>query len=142
VAIYDDIRAAFETRLVAEASLSSFPKSFENVSFEPTTGIAFIKCSLLPTSRRSAVRGLNPQQLYKGVFRVFCYGVEGQGPSTTDTMADKVIVAFNATTDVSFTNSDAETIIVSVDYAERGMGFVDTPWYYTVVNLGWHIYAA
>jgi hypothetical protein len=48
--------------------------------------------------------------------------------------------AFDATTDISFTNSDDETIIVSIDYAERDNGFVDNPWYYTVVNIGWYIY--
>lgn len=140
--IYDDIRAAFETRLVNTASLSSFPKAFENFSFSPTTGVAFIKSQMLPTSRRSAVRGINPQQLYKGVFRVFCYAVEGKGPSEAEQMANKVITAFNATTDISFTNAEAQTTIVSVDYADRGVGLLDTPWYYIVCNIGWHIYSA
>jgi hypothetical protein len=75
------------------------------------------------------------------VFRVFCYAPEGSGPSAADNMANTVIDAFDATTDISFTNADNETVIVSVDYAERDNGFVDSPWYYTVVNIGWYIYS-
>jgi len=51
------------------------------------------------------------------------------------------MTAFEAATDISFTNGDAETYIVSIDYAERDNGFVDSPWYYTVVNIGWYIYS-
>jgi hypothetical protein len=51
-----------------------------------------------------------------------------------------VIDAFAATTDISFTNGDAETIIVSIDYAERQQGMVDSPWYFVPINIGWYIY--
>jgi hypothetical protein len=49
--------------------------------------------------------------------------------------------AFDATTDISFTPAGGDEIIVSVDYAERDSGFVDTPWYYATVNIGWYIFA-
>ena len=139
MSIYNDIRAALESHL---ASTSGLPSgiAYENVSFEPQTGTSFLKVAFVPTSRRPAVRGLNPQQRYQGVFRVFCYTPEGNGPANADDIANKVITAFDATTDISFTNSDAETFIVSIDYADRDNGFVDSPWYYTVVNIGWYIY--
>lgn len=140
MSIYNDIRAALESHL---ANTSGLPSgiAYENVSFEPQTGTSFLKVAFIPTSRRPAVRGLNPQQRYQGVFRVFCYTPEGNGPSTADDIANKVITAFEATTDISFTNGDADTFIVSIDYAERDNGFVDSPWYYTVVNIGWYIYS-
>ncbi len=136
--IYSDIRAALESHL---ANTSGLPSgiAYENVSFEPETGTSFLKVAFVPTSRRPAVRGLNPQQRYQGVFRVFCYTPEGHGPATADDIANKVITAFEAATDISFTNG-GETTIVSIDYAERDNGFVDSPWYYTVVNIGWYIY--
>jgi hypothetical protein len=138
--IYNDIRAALESHLAGTSGLPS-GIAYENVSFEPQTGTSFLKVAFVPTSRRPAVRGLNPQQRYQGVFRVFCYTPEGSGPATADDIANKVIEAFDATTDISFT-SGGETTIVSVDYAERDNGFVDSPWYYTVVNIGWYIYSA
>ena len=136
--IYDSIRAALEVKLSNVTGIP--PIAYENVSFSPTTGQAFVQPRLIPVSRRPAVRGPNPQQRYDGVFRVFCYVPEGQGPAAADDLANKVIDAFDATTDISFT-SGGSTIVVSVDYAERDNGFVDSPWYYVAVNIGWYIYA-
>jgi hypothetical protein len=137
--IYDSIRAALEVKLSNVAGIPTI--AYENVSFSPVTGQAFVQPRLIPVTRRPAVRGPNPQQRYDGVFRVFCYVPEGQGPAAADDLANKVIEAFDATTDISFTSGDT-TVIVSVDYAERDNGFVDSPWYYVAVNIGWYIYAA
>ena len=50
-----------------------------------------------------------------------------------------VIEAFEATTDISY-NTGSETLLVSIDYADRGAGLLDTPWYIVPVNIGWYIY--
>ena len=136
--IQNDIRAALESHLAATSGLPSI--SYENVAFEPTTGTSFLKVQYLPTVTRPAVRGLNPQLRYQGVFSVTVFSPEGQGPATADDYANKVIDAFAATTDISFTNGDAETIIVSIDYAERQQGMIDSPWYFVPINIGWYIY--
>ena len=67
--IYNDIRAALENKL---ANTSNLPTgiAYENVSFSPTTGTSYLQTNFLPTLRRPAVRGLNPQQRYDGVFVV------------------------------------------------------------------------
>ena len=136
--IYNDIRAALETHL---SNVSGIPSvAYENVSFEPQTGTSFLKVAFVPTSRRPAVRGLNPQQRYDGVFQVLVYAPEGNGPATADDLANKVIEAFEATTKIEYTNSDLETITVSIDYAERQQGFLDSPWYYVPINIGWYTY--
>ena len=136
--IYRDIRAALETKL---ATVSGIPAiSHENVSFDRTNGTSYVETFFVPQSRRPAVRGLNPQQRYGGVFTVVCYAAEGNGPGAADEIADKVLNAFEATTDVSYTNSDTETILVSIDYAEREGGGLDTPFYYVPVNIGFYIY--
>lgn len=137
--IYDDIRAALEVKLSNVAGIPDI--AYENVSYNPTTGSPFVQPRLIPVSRRPATRGLNPQNRYDGVLRVFCYTPEGNGPAAADDLANKVIDAFDAATDISFTNGSDETIIVSVDYAERDNGFVDSPWYYVAVNIGWYIYS-
>ena len=136
--IQNDIRAALESHLAATSGLPSI--SYENVAFEPTTGTSFLTVQYLPTVTRPAVRGLNPQLRYQGVFSVTVFAPEGQGPATADDYANKVIDAFAATTDISFTNGDAETIIVSIDYAERQQGMIDSPWYFVPINIGWYIY--
>ncbi len=137
--IYRDIRAALETELAAVSGIPDI--SYENVSYDRANGTSYVETYFVPRTRRPAVRGLNPQQRYGGVFTVFCYTPEGNGPAAADDIANKVMDAFDATTDISFTPAGEDEIIVSVDYAERDSGFVDSPWYYTTVNIGWYIYA-
>lgn len=136
--IHNDIRAALETHISNTANLPTI--AYENVAFEPTTGTSFIRVMYLPTVTRPAVRGLNPQLRYQGVFAVTVFTPEGNGPSTADDYVNKVIEAFQATTDISFTNAQSETIKLSIDYAERQQGLIDSPWYYVPINIGWYIY--
>lgn len=137
MSIYNNIRAALESHLSTTPDLPDI--AYENVSFEPQTGTSFLKVAFVPVSRKPAVRGPYPQQRYDGVFRVFCYTPEGKGPAVADDIADKVITAFDASNDISFTDGSGTTI-VTINYAERDNGFVDSPWYYCAVNIGWYIY--
>ena len=132
--IHDDIRAALEIKLSNTANIPT-QIAYENVSFEPTTGTSYIKTNFIPTSRRPAVRGLNPQQRYEGVFRLQVYCPEGNGPATADAFANTLKEAFEATTHITH-----NSITVSVDYAERRQGFLDAPWYYVPVSIGWYCY--
>ena len=141
MSIYKDIRAAFETKLVATSNLPAGIQ-YENVAFTPTPNTSFLKVVMVPTMRVPAVRGLNPQMRYQGVFRVFCYTPSGSGPAEAETLAETVIGAFGATTDISYTNADGDTIIVSIDYTDVNSGVTeDDSWYYIPVNIGWYIYS-
>lgn len=131
--IYDDIRAALEVKLSTVTDVPSI--GWENAQFSPTTGQPYLKPRLIPTRREPAVRGVNPQMYYQGIFRVECYTPEGVGPSAGDDLADKIMEAFDATTDVG----QASTI-VSIRYAEREMAEIDGPFYMIPVNIGWYIY--
>jgi len=135
--IHNNIRASLESHLSNTANLPSI--AYENVPFEPTTGTSFLKVQYLPTVTRPAVRGLNPQLRYQGIFSVTVFAPEGKGPATADDFTNKVIDAFAATTDISFNNADG-TIKVSIDYAERQQGMIDSPWYFVPINIGWYIY--
>ena len=131
--VYDDIRAALETSLSSVTDVPSV--GWENVQFSPTTGQPYVKPRLIPTRREPAVRGTNPQMFYQGIFRVECYVPEDNGPAAGDELADKIIDAFEATTDVSYSGT-----IVSIRYAEREMAEIDGPFYMIPVNIGWYIY--
>lgn len=136
--IYDDIRAALESKLY---SLTDLPVLYpEGSTRTPTVGTPYIKHLFVPVTRRPAVTGSNPQKKYSGVFRVFCYYPSDKGPAQADDMADKIIEAFDAPTNIPFTNSDSEVIIVTTNYAERDEGRPDKPWYYVTINIGWYIY--
>ena len=131
--IYDDIRAALEVKLSTITDVPSI--GWENAQFSPTTGQPYLKPRLMPTRREPAVRGTNPQMYYQGIFRIECYVPEGAGPSAGDDLADKIMEAFEATTDVS-----QGSTIVSIRYAEREMAEIDGPFYMIPVNIGWYIY--
>ena len=131
--IHSTIRAALESNL---SSITDVPSiAYENVPFTPTTGENYIKVTFLPTSRRPAVRGLDPQQRYDGVFAIDCYVPEGAGPAAADTLAKNVMDAFEATTTLTH-NSQS----VSIDYAERMTGVHDSPFYFVPVSIGWYAY--
>jgi len=131
--IYDDIRSALEVKL---ASITDVPSiGWENLQFSPTTGQPYLKPRLIPTRREPAVRGVDPQMYYQGIFRIECYVPEGSGPSAGDDLADKIMEAFEATTDVSQAGT-----IVSIRYAEREQAEIDGPFYMIPVNIGWYIY--
>lgn len=137
--IHKDIRAALETRLNNTVGIPDI--AWENLDFKPSTNTSFIRPSFLPTSRRPAVRGLNPQHRYQGLFSILVYCPENQGPGTAQGIVETLIDRFDSTTDISYTNGDAETIILSIDYAEQASSYSNPPWFITPVNVAWYIYA-
>lgn len=158
--IYNDIRAALEVALSGITDVPSI--GWENVNFSPTTGQAYLKPRFIPTRREPSVRGLNPQMLYQGVFRVECYVPEGKGPAQGDDLADDIMNALDATSSLYYSNitnalitqDEAfitlesgsrvlldEVTYVSIRYAEREQAEVDGPFYKIPVNIGWYTYA-
>ena len=157
--IYDNIRAALEVKL---SGISDLPEvAWENLTYSPTTGTSFVKPRLVPTVREPAVRGLNPQIYYQGIFRVDCFVPEGLGPSAGDSLADSIMTEFEATTDI-FYNTQTEALLtedgaflitesgtrilrdnvinVSIRYAEREQGMPDGSFFMVPVNIGFYIY--
>jgi hypothetical protein len=131
------IRAALETHL---STISGLPDiAYENVPYEPTTGQSFIRVAYMPTLRRPAVRGLNPQQEYRGLLALNVYAPEGSGPAVCEDIVEKLLEGFGATTDITY-NDGSDDYAVCIDYAERSIGMTDAPWYLIPVNIGWFIY--
>ena len=128
-----DIRAALESQLTNITDVPSI--AYENVSFSPTTGTSYIQASYAPLTRRPAARGLSPQQRDEGLFFINCYAPEGSGPSAGDTLAKNVMEAFEATTKLTHNSKT-----VYIDYAERQLAFVDSPWYVVPVTIAWYAY--
>lgn len=132
--IYQNIRATLEKTL---NDITDIPDiAWENRNYSPTTGTSYVKPIFLPGSRQPAFRGLNPQQRYAGIFQVLCFVDENTGPNAADVLADKILNAFEATTDISYSGT-----IVTIGSAEREGAFYDSPWYYVPVNISWYIYA-
>jgi hypothetical protein len=158
--IINDIRACLDTHLSGTVGIPTIAR--QNVPFEPTTGTSFVKADLIPTSRRPAVRGLNPQQRYDGLYSLLICTPEGFGPGAGYDVADLLLARFEATTDITYTNPvDAilqengdnlllednsrlligNPTIVSIDYSEVRTSFLDSPFYCTPVTIAWYTYS-
>lgn len=131
--IINDIRACLDTHLSGTAGIPTIAR--QNVPFEPTTGTSYVKADMIPTSRRAAVRGLNPQQRYDGLYSLLICTPEGLGPGAGYDIADLLLARFNAATDISFSG-----LIISVDYSEVRTSFLDSPFYCTPVTIAWYVY--
>jgi hypothetical protein len=131
--IINDIRACLDTHLAGTVGLPAV--AHQNVPYEPTTGTSFIKVNTVPTSRRPAVRGLNPQQRYDGLYSILICTPENMGPGAGYDIADLLLDRFNAATDISFNG-----LIISVDYSEVRTSFLDSPFYCTPVTIAWYVY--
>ena len=131
--IYTDIRKTLEVTL---SNVSGLPDIvYDNVNYDPDNNSSYIEARFLPTLRRPAFRGLNPQMRYQGLFSCTVFCPENKGSKTAEGYADLIIEAFEATTDISYGGT-----IVTIDYSERMGGFKDSPWYYIPIDIGWYIY--
>ena len=131
--INKEIRAALESHLSTVVDLPEI--AYENVPYNPTTGTSYIQPMYFPVTRRPAVRGRNPQQRYDCLFAINCYAPEGNGPSAADTLAKNVLEAFEATTSITLNGTT-----VSIDYAERQQGILNSPWFFIPVNISCYAY--
>lgn len=131
--IINDIRACLDTHLSGTVGIPTIAR--QNVPFEPTTGTSYVKAEMVPTSRRPAVRGLNPQQRYDGLYSILICTPEGLGPGAGYDIADLLLDRFNATTDISNAG-----LTISVDYSEVRTSFLDSPFYCTPVTIAWYVY--
>jgi hypothetical protein len=135
--IMNDIRACLDTHLTSTVGVP--PIARQNVDYQATTGTSFIKVDLVPTSRRPATRGLNPQQRYDGLYSILICTPEGMGPGAGYDIADILLASFNAATDINYTALGGP-IDVSIDYSEVRTSFLDSPFYCTPITVGWYIY--
>lgn len=137
--IINEIRATLDYRLLSGTGLPVV--SAENVKYNPTTGVAFLKTTLTPTLRRPAVRGLNPQQRYDGIYTILICTPEGSGSGPAYDIADRLLGLFDATTDIEHPNYlITSDVIVHVDFSELDNSFLDSPFFCTPVNVFWYTY--
>ena len=128
------IQAALESRLSTMTGV--LPIVFENTQYTPTAGVPYIATQFIPTLRRAAVMGPDPQKRYTGMFIMdVCYP-ELQGSGAARTFADLLMERFDAASRI-----EGVDVIVTIEYSEREQGFKRPPFYCIPVRVGWRCYA-
>jgi hypothetical protein len=133
---FNEIREALETEIANVTGIpASSQRAWENAQFEPTPGTTWVRMTLQPTEQRPAVRGGSPQLRYQGLFLVDVFTEVDQGPSEADELADNIRAQYSVGTILT-----AGSTTVRFEYAERGQGTTDPPWYMVPVEIAWYSY--
>ncbi len=133
MAIMDNIRACLDKKLVLLPGLPAV--AWPNSTYEHTPGTPYFKVTLFPNTIRPASRGADPWKRYDGIYSILVCTPEGEGPGAGYDFADALLEHFKATSYIT----DGSTS-VTVDYAEVGTSFLDSPFYCTPVDVAWYIY--
>lgn len=159
MSIYNDIRACLDSYLASTTGIPVVRP--DNTFFEPETGVPYIRSTFVPISRRPATRGLNPVNRYDGIYSLLVCTPEGSGSGLGYSIADTLLDRFQEVTDITYFNptdtillENGDTLaletgdsillgsptIVSLDYSEVGLSYLESPFYCTPVTVAWYIY--
>jgi hypothetical protein len=131
--IYQTIESALDYTL---SNITDIPIIvFENGDLVVSSTDTYLEPVFSPTIRKPAVRGVNPQQYYQGLYRVEVNTPKGIGRGPANLIASKIITAFEATTDISYGGK-----IISIRYVEKETGAENDASWNLPVNIGWYIY--
>lgn len=134
MSINNDLRAVLDNRLATASGLPTIV--FDNQHYERVPGTSFLEVQFRPTTRRPAVRGINPSFLYTGLYRILIHTPEDQGSGAALDIADALLDRFAATTDITYNG-----YYVTIDFSEvSGVSYIDAPFFVLPVNIGWYSY--
>ena len=128
------IRELFETKLANTMGVPDI--AWENVKYEPQTGVPYVKPTLVPTIRRPSCVGRDQQQYYQGIFIVQCFVPVNKGPSASDSLAQLITEEFEASNTI--TNG---TTSIQIREASQAQGITEGAWHKTIVSISWYTYA-
>lgn len=133
--ILNDIRQALDARLATMPAVPAI--AFENAPYEQVPGTTYIRTQFLPTSRRPANRGPNPQHRYQGLYVMTVCTPEAKGAGGGLDIVDALLARFNGSTNVT-----GVAVTVSIEYSEaNSAAFLDAPFFCIPVSVAWYVYA-
>lgn len=133
--IMDDIRNALEVHLSGTSGIPSLI-GYENARVSKDATDEQIQTHLIPTSRRPAVRGPNPQMRYQGLYEMTVCVPVNTGSGTALGYVDTLLSRFDGSTDIA-----GSSVTVSIEYAEVGDPYDRDPFYCIPVQVAWYVYS-
>jgi len=87
------IRQVFETRLKAWADLQVIPIAYEGIPFTPPTSGQWLQISIIPSTTIN--RTIDGEKIRSvGMVQINCYGRDGHGSATLETLAQNIVNLF------------------------------------------------
>ena len=131
--IINDIRQALDAKLAGASGLPAI--AFQNVGYEQVPATPHIRVQFIPTSRRPANRGPNPQHRHQGLYILTVCTEMDKGAGAALDYVDALLSLFNGSTDAVGTS-----VNVSIDYSEMQESYMDDPFYCAPVQVSWYAY--
>ena len=131
--VINDIRQALDAHLAAATGLPAV--AYDNVGFSQAPAVPHIRVQFIPTSRRPANRGPNPQHRHQGLYILTVCVESGKGAGGALDVVDALLGEFNGSTDVA-----GSSINASIDYSEMQSPYEDEPFYCAPVQVSWYAY--
>ena len=134
MSVYGEIRASLESHV---GNVPGIPgpahRAWQNVRFEPTTGITWVRVTFQPTRRRPQDVTANGLQRNDGLFLIDVFTPEGNGPSSAETLVDSIVNTFEAGTILQ-----SNGVTTFIEYAEVNRApNQDSPWFQVSVTVKW-----
>ena len=139
MSITNAVRVALENHLNTTPSTPApaLPAiAWPNVPYTPVKGTPYVRADFVPTLRRPAVVGPNPEQRMSGLYILTVFTPEYAGAAAGTTLADKLLTRFNGSSAILATG-----LIVRIEYSEARMPLHEPPFYAIPVEIGWYAYA-
>jgi hypothetical protein len=131
-----DIRGALQSRLTGTPGLPA-ARAREGVTFQPTTGVAYVADTLVLSSKR--MRALGGEATTKGSYEVAVLYPSGKGTLEIETVVDAVLEQFKPPLTLALAGSGKPR--VEIRYAERrGAAQIDASWIRVHVSIGFYVF--
>lgn len=123
------IREALETRLNTWAAAQSpaVPVAWQNASYTPTTGVRYVRATILPAETQNPIYGQMHRRLI-GIFQVDVMAPTGTGMAASEALAESLCAEFRRGTTLT---QDGLTVVMdfspSIGTAQPEDGWVFLP---------------
>lgn len=131
--IVNDIRAALDGHLAGATGLPAI--AYDNAPYDQVPRTPHIRVQFIPTSRRPANRGPNPQHRHQGLYILTVCTEMDKGTGAALDIVDALLSRFNGSSDIT-----GGVVPVSIDYSEMQTPFRDDPFYCAPVQVSWYAY--
>tara|TARA_R110001632_G_scaffold129769_1_gene243840 strand:- start:312 stop:719 length:408 start_codon:yes stop_codon:yes gene_type:complete len=128
---FTDISAALDSR----TNSLSLPTAWENLEFTPTTGVLFLRPTLMPAYTEQAGLGANGLDEHGGIYQIDIIAPSANGKGTATIKADVIADHFKRGTLLSYNG-----VNVRITKSSRGLGKRDEAFFVIPIFITYQVF--